>query len=69
VHQINCQALIRKLHAAKVQPSESQGNTVQTRLISGKNFCQIWKADHIVVRPDGAYVFQAKRSFEPAAYK
>jgi hypothetical protein len=35
-----------------VRPSGRQDNTVRTWLKSGKNFCEIWKADHTVVRPD-----------------
>jgi hypothetical protein len=46
------EALIWKLCVAKVRPSGRQGNIVRTRLNSGKNFCEIWKADRIVVRPD-----------------
>jgi hypothetical protein len=34
-------ALIWKLRAVKVRPSGRQGNTVQTRLNSGKNFSEI----------------------------
>jgi hypothetical protein len=34
-------ASIRKLLAADVRPSGRQGTTVQTRLISGKNFIEI----------------------------
>jgi hypothetical protein len=48
------QALIWKLLAAKVRPFGWQGNTVWTRLNSGKIFSKIWKADRTVVRPDGA---------------
>jgi hypothetical protein len=47
-------ALIWKLRVAKVRPSGRQGNTVRTRLNSGKNFCEIWKVDRTVVRLDGA---------------
>jgi hypothetical protein len=36
-----CKALIWKLRAAKVRPSERQGNTIRTRLKSGKNFNEI----------------------------
>jgi hypothetical protein len=46
------EALIWKLHEPKVRPSRRQGNTVQMRLNSEKNFCEIWKADRIVVRLD-----------------
>jgi hypothetical protein len=46
------QALIWKLCAAKVRPFRRKGNTVWTRLNSGKNFSEIWKADHTVVRPN-----------------
>jgi hypothetical protein len=46
------QALIWKLRAAKVQPFGQQDNTVRTQLNSGKNFCEFWKADRTVVRPD-----------------
>jgi hypothetical protein len=46
------QPLIWKLRAAKVRLSGRQDNTVRTRLISGKNFCEIWKADRTVVHPD-----------------
>jgi hypothetical protein len=35
------EALIWKLRAAEVRPFERQGNTVQTRLKSGKNFSEI----------------------------
>jgi len=45
------QAFIWKLRAAKVRPSKRQGPIVRTRLISGKNFGEIWKADCTVVRP------------------
>jgi hypothetical protein len=55
------EALIWKLRAAEVRPSGWQGNIFWTLLNSGKNFCEIWKADRIVVlwtpyvyRPDGA---------------
>jgi hypothetical protein len=44
-----CEALIWKLYAAKVRPSRLQGNTVQMRLNSGKNFYEIWKADRTIV--------------------
>jgi hypothetical protein len=52
LHGPDAQALIWKLHAAEVQPSARYGNTVRTRLYSGKNFKQIWKADRTVVRPN-----------------
>jgi len=45
-------SLIWKLHAAKVRPSKWQGNIIRTQLNSGKNFCEIWKANGTVVRPD-----------------
>jgi hypothetical protein len=46
------QALIWKLRAAKVRPFGRQGNTVQMRLNSGNNFCEIWEADRTTVYPD-----------------
>jgi len=49
LHGSDAQALIWKLRAAEVQPSGRQGNIVRTRLYSGKNFKQIWKADRTVV--------------------
>jgi hypothetical protein len=48
------QALIWKLCAAKVRLSWRHGNTIRTWLYSGKNLCEIWKADHIVVHPDAS---------------
>jgi hypothetical protein len=46
------EAFILKLLAAEVRPSGWQGTTVWTRLKSGKNFCEFWKADRTVVRLD-----------------
>jgi hypothetical protein len=39
------QGLIWKLRATKVQPSGRQGNTVRTRLNSGKNLCAVVRSD------------------------
>jgi hypothetical protein len=47
-----CEALIWKLCAAEVRPFGRQGNTVRTRLKSGKNFIKILETDRTVVRPD-----------------
>jgi hypothetical protein len=46
------EALIWKLHPAKVRPSGRQGNTVLMRLNSEKNFRKIWKVDCTVACPD-----------------
>jgi hypothetical protein len=56
------EALIWKLRALKVQPSEHGSNQERISV-------KFWKADRTVVRSDSAYVFQARRSFELAAYK
>jgi hypothetical protein len=55
------QALIWKLRAAKVRPSGRQGNIVWTRLNSRKNFCEIWKADCIVVCLDALCLPSGRR--------
>jgi hypothetical protein len=52
----NCMQQIHRpddsLHGPDVPSLERQGNTVRTRLNSGKNFCEIWKANRIVVRSE-----------------
>jgi len=55
------QALIWKLHVAKVRSSRRQSNTVWARLNSGKNFSKIWKADRTVVRPDALCLPSGRR--------
>jgi hypothetical protein len=45
------EAFIWKKLAAEVQSSGQQDTTVQARLKLGKNFCEFWKANRIVVRP------------------
>jgi hypothetical protein len=64
------EAFIRKLLAANVRPSGWQGNTVRTRLSNKKDFQQnFWNFGRTVVRPDGAQLYQDRRSFESLAYK
>jgi hypothetical protein len=71
------EALVWKLHAAKVRLSGRQGTTVRTQLKSGKNFSEILeKRSHSCLsrRPMNTVrtaprFYQARRSFEPAAYK
>jgi hypothetical protein len=53
-HGLACQALIWKLCEAKVRLSGRQDNIFWTRLNSGKNLSEIWKADRTVVRPDAS---------------
>jgi hypothetical protein len=71
------EALVWKLLAVEVRPSGRQSITVWTRLKIGKNFIKILGKpiaqlsvrtpyDH---RPDDAMFYQARRSFEPLAYK
>jgi hypothetical protein len=70
-------ALIWKLPAAKVRPFGRQGNTVWTRLKSGKNFKKkLESRSHSCLsgRPMTTVwttprFYQARRLFEPAAYK
>jgi hypothetical protein len=71
------EALIWKLRAAEVRPSERQGNTVRTRLKSRKNFSESLESrSHscpserpITIVRSAPRFYQARRSFEPAAYK
>jgi hypothetical protein len=69
--------LVWKLLAAEVRSSRRQGNTVQTWLKSGKNFSEILgnrshscpsESPMTIVRTAPRF-YQARRSFEPAAYK
>jgi len=72
-----CEALIWKLHTAEIRPSGRRGNTVRTRLKSGKKFSEILESrSHscpfgrpmTIVRMARRF-YQAKRSVEPIAYK
>jgi len=70
-------ALIWKLRTAKVRPSGQQGNTVWTRLKSGKNFIKILESrSHscssrcpMTTVQTAPRFYQARRSFELPAYK
>jgi hypothetical protein len=70
-------ASIWKLLAADVRSSGQQGNTFRMRLKSEKNFSEIFEISIVQLsvrtaydyRPDGAQFYQARRSFEPSAYK
>jgi len=71
------EGLIWKLLVVEVRPSERQGNTIRMRLKLGKNFSEILESrSHSC--PSGRPMtsvwmaprfYQARRSFEPAAYK
>jgi len=64
------EALVRKLLAADVRLSRRQCLTVRTRLSNWKDFQRkSWNFGRTVVRPDGAQLYQARRSFESLAYK
>jgi hypothetical protein len=69
--------LIWKLRAAEVRPSGRQGNTVRTRLKSGKKFSKILESRshscpsgcHMTTIRTAPRFYQARPSVEPAAYK
>jgi hypothetical protein len=64
------EAFIRKLLVTDVRPSGRQCLTVRTRLSNRKDLQRnFWNFGRTVVRPDGAQLYQARRSFEPSAYK
>jgi hypothetical protein len=64
------EALIWKLHAAEVRPSRRQGNTVRTRLKSGKNFSEILESQSHSCPPRRliSTVRMAPKYFKPDAH-